>query len=132
MPLLLGLLGIGSTIRRRLGNAAALGVSRCLCLPKCSPSCFFFGCFVLFFLILAFSFLKYPWHHLATSGIGRFLFCFHHFPLFSPRFCPGAAFGLCQVPAWSSARCCRAPALGLAFAAFNENSAEAIYIFLNR
>lgn len=99
------------------GNGAALGVGHRLCPPKRSPSCFGFW-LLFFFFFLAFSFLRYPWHPLATSGTIHFLFHFHRFPFFLPQFCPRGRV--------------RAPALGLVFAAFNENSAEAIYIFFKQ
>lgn len=70
-----------------------LGISRCLCLPKRSPS----GCF-----FASVQLPEVPLDRLATSGTSHFLFCFHCFPLFLPS----SALGSCLGSAWSLAEPC--------------------------
>lgn len=116
MPLLLGLVEGSSTLWHHLGWHC------CPCLPKCSISN----------SIVVFAGVQLPEVPLASLG------CFWNQPLsvlLSPF--PPFSFSVlpqCRVLAFLDPcmELCQALTLGLVFAAFHENSAENIYIFLNR
>lgn len=92
MPLLLGLVEGSSTLWHRLAQAL---LPMPVKVQHLRPH---------FTFLLVFSFLRYPWHHLAASGTSHVLVCFHHFSLFPPQFCPSVTFWLSWILAWSHAR----------------------------